>query len=801
MNNPYLVCSDRELRILPTQWLRAERWEKVGSLLYDFEFVNEKVGRLGIDELLQDFLQTLQLLEYDDWHHKLVTIKKVLDLESHNLRDWQPNEQPGYLAQQIYNRAESNDQVEWKRQLLKFFQKNKLSWLCERFQSPHESSSLLRTITGIRTSGTILKITPSGMIVSVSVNDNIKMWDLASGQEMREFSERQKFYSTNPFAYYISDIDISADSRLLVSTYPNNINVWDISSGQKINTFSVNKKHVAITPNDRMIIAISDLKDPNDINVLDINNGRKLPLSCESGLDAEALRVDYFQLDSLLVTPDSRFAIIAKVGLSGVTIGYAVRINLTNGKVRILRDCGGCVALTPDGSMAISFHNKKIKIWDIESGKVIRTFKGQDKDVSHVAITQNGLIAISVCNKSLSVWNIESGKLLHTLEGHDDVITDIAITPDSCRVISASQDTSLKVWDLVSGQELQTLLGHSKSVNKVIVSPDGSLIVSMSKDGTLKVWDLSFHSVTRTNTSRHSGLVCSVTISPNNKFALSASIDKNIKVWDLTNGKELRIYSDRFSETTSAGNNSMVNGIAISPDSRLAISILNSTLKVWNIDNGKKKRTISEFFLSNFSVFLGVAITPDGQSVISTSNDDTLKIWNITNGKKLQTMRHALKRDYGIQSVALTPDGSLIITACGKDLHIWDFATGQKIRTLSKHTETVSALAISSDSKLVISASKDKTLKVWNIASGQVLKNLVGHNDVVWSVAIKPNGYLAASVSEDKTLRIWNIVNGKELLTFPSETPLFSVAIAPDGNRLITGDNVGSVRFFDIVNS
>src|SRR2546426_1940533 len=98
MRNPYLVCTDRELRALPTQWMRAERWTKVGSLLYDQQFLEAKVRQLGVDELLQDYTAALRLLPQTDgsWRERLANTNRVLNREAHRLRDWSPNELPSF---------------------------------------------------------------------------------------------------------------------------------------------------------------------------------------------------------------------------------------------------------------------------------------------------------------------------------------------------------------------------------------------------------------------------------------------------------------------------------------------------------------------------------------------------------------------------------------------------------------------------------------------------------------------------------------------------------------------------------
>ena len=59
------------------------------------------------------------------------------------------------------------------------------------------------------------------------------------------------------------------------------------------------------------------------------------------------------------------------------------------------------------------------------------------------------------------MWDLETGRALRTLEGHSDTVNGVAVTADGRRAVSASSDKTLKVWDLETGRELRTLEGHS----------------------------------------------------------------------------------------------------------------------------------------------------------------------------------------------------------------------------------------------------------------------------------------------------------------------------------------------------
>ncbi|MEX2263002.1 MAG: hypothetical protein WD696_13685, partial [Bryobacteraceae bacterium] len=106
------------------------------------------------------------------------------------------------------------------------------------------------------------------------------------------------------------------------------------------------------------------------------------------------------------------------------------------------------------------------------------------------------------------VWDLETGRELRTLEGHSHRVTGVAVTPDSKRAVSASEDNTLKVWDLETGRELRTLEGHSHQVTGVAVTPDGKRAVSASEDKTLKLWDLDTGLVIATFYCDASALCC-----------------------------------------------------------------------------------------------------------------------------------------------------------------------------------------------------------------------------------------------------------------------------------------------------
>jgi len=103
------------------------------------------------------------------------------------------------------------------------------------------------------------------------------------------------------------------------------------------------------------------------------------------------------------------------------------------------------------------------------------------------------------------------------------------------------------------------------------------------------------------------------------------------------------------------------------------------------------------------------------------------------------------------------------------------------------------------DGRRAVSASWDRTLRLWDLESGQTIRTLEGHTDSVYAVTVTPDGRRAVSGSGDQTLRLWDIESGKEIATFTGESDMSSCAIAPDGRTIVAGGHSGRVHFLRLV--
>ncbi|OWT42609.1 WD domain, g-beta repeat domain-containing protein [Pochonia chlamydosporia 170] len=174
----------------------------------------------------------------------------------------------------------------------------------------------------------------------------------------------------------------------------------------------------------------------------------------------------------------------------------------------------------------------------------------------------------------------------------------------------------------------------------------------------------------------------------------------------------------------------------------------------------------------------------------------TLKSVARTNwGECLQTLEG---HDDPVTSVAFSHDSKLVASASGdKTIRIWHAETGECTQTLKGHDDWVYSVAFSHDSKLVASASDDKTIRIWHAETGECTQTLEGHDGPVASVAFSHDSKLVASASRDKTIRIWHAETGECTQTLKGhDGPVYSVAFSHDSKLVASASRDETIRIW-----
>ncbi len=151
------------------------------------------------------------------------------------------------------------------------------------------------------------------------------------------------------------------------------------------------------------------------------------------------------------------------------------------------------IAATADGRQAMSSDSHhSIMVWSLESGQCLRSLEGVSPLAAKVVLAGDGRRGIAIGEKNTAqFWDLKLGQCLHALEGHQGAVTSVAITSNGRRGISGSEDHMAIFWDLESGKNLHLLVGHAQKISAVSLTADGKVAATGSQDQTLRIWDPS----------------------------------------------------------------------------------------------------------------------------------------------------------------------------------------------------------------------------------------------------------------------------------------------------------------------
>ena len=297
------------------------------------------------------------------------------------------------------------------------------------------------------------------------------------------------------------------------------------------------------------------------------------------------------------------------------------------------------------------------KVWDAATAKLIRTFEHKStidrrekideltgdvvkstadsrRVVSSVAFSPDGKHILTGSFDGMRLWDIESGEVLRIF-AHDEPdqrILSVAFAPDGSQVLSGGADKTVRLWEAETGNLVVTLQGHFGLVNSVAFSPDGGRALSGDEAMLLLLWDLTRGKVASGfnpyRPDAHRAAIMSVAFAPDGKKILSGSQDQTLQLRDAATGELLlRI----------AGDPGPVSGVALSPDGTRVVSghfgDLDRTLRLWDTATGRLIRV----FKGHRGAVRAVAFSPDGTRVLSGSYDNTVKLWDAATGELLHS--------------------------------------------------------------------------------------------------------------------------------------------------------------------
>lgn len=585
-------------------------------------------------------------------------------------------------------------------------------------------------------------------LASGSWDNSVKLWDVASGQEVK---------SLEGHTGWVWSVAFSPDGKTLASgSGDKTIRLWSVESGEVIKTLDGHTdwvQPIAFSPDGKLLA--SGGRD-NTIRLWNIASGQQI----------EILTSHTDWVYAVAFSPDGKR--LASGGSDNTIKLWEVatgrEIKSFNGHTQTVLS----LTFSPDRKTLVSGStDQTIRLWNLESGQEIKTLKAHDGSVYSVKFSPDGkILASGGGDNTAKLWDTESGRTIKSFDWHKQPVHSVAFSPDGRTVATGSFDNTICFWNVASGRRLESLDGHDDSVDSVAFSPDGKTLAYGDGENTITLWNLDSGQEIK-SLSGHTSSVFSVAFSPDGKRLASASMDKTVRLWDPETGRQVMLLT---------GHTAWVRSVIFSPDGNMLFSAGDDAeANVWNVANGHR--------IDSFGIGANVypiSQSPDGKSSAYVVNlCDTVKLSNLEPG---QVMKPFKAHPAGCLSVAFSPDGRTLASG-GDDntIKLWSVESGQEVRSLRGHSDGVWSVTFSPDGKTLASGSADTTIKLWDVASGREIKTLTGHTGLVDSIAFSPDGRFFASGSGDATVKLWDAHNYKLLATLISVNREDWVVTDPEG--------------------
>lgn len=596
---------------------------------------------------------------------------------------------------------------------------------------------------------------------------------------------------------WVAGVHLSHDGRRLASTGQGYVRVWDAATGKQVFAWQWEPRgprdSVALSPDGRTVAV-----GGSDVRLFDVDIGKEV-----KRIDASA--------QSLAYAPDGKtIATVAPekgATLWDVTTGKSfARLELRELPDR--RQVPVAVTFSRDGTRVAWIEGARVGVRDLRSGKDTTHVIADKLDFFAVALSADGTRLATACDdRAVKVWDVESNKLLHTFAGHAATPLYLAFSPDRKLIASGSGDPkhgsgyephALRLWDVTTGKEVTKFGTHSwgAGASGVSFSPDGKRVYC-GGDMSVRAWDLTTRKEVLYGAG-HQGWVGALAYSPDGATLASAGSDQTVRLWDVKARKERQVLE---------GCDKAIDSVAFAPDgTRLAAGTRGGKVVIWELPGGKE---VVRLQACKDGWDVRAAFSPDGTLLATVSRRGQVGVWDTATWKEVRRLPQS---EMGVVSLAFLPDSKrLVLGHSGEmgrkvrgeksteQIQLWDVTTGTEVRRFAGSGRLfVTSVQVSPDGRWIAAGSWDSTIEMWDALTGTLRWRATAKSGGN-RLAFTPDGRMLASTGYGSEVSLWEVASGKERRRWAGHFGLnCAIAVATDGRTVASGGMDTAVLLWDV---
>jgi WD40 repeat protein/tRNA A-37 threonylcarbamoyl transferase component Bud32 len=574
-----------------------------------------------------------------------------------------------------------------------------------------------------------VEYSPDGSrVVTAGWDGTARVWSPATGELLLTLKMEGEFVSSACF---------SSDGRVLITAGKDQVlRFWDAKTGALRRGVPGGGTLAAAARRGRFV---ASLRPDNGICIWDADRGEQLAATPKQ--DQE--------VTGFAFSPDGEYLAVA--GFQGLVKVWKVEggkelVPLPAADLPLVRGNLWAVAFSPDGQF-LAVGGAETQVFDLCDHRRCRPLFGTGGlFASQLAFSPDGKLMAGTYRDGLRVWDMETGKIVRSWREHADQKLGVAFSPDG-KHMALTRGREVHVEELKpAAPPCRELVGPAPSgAAAVAFSPDGRRLASRAGGREVTLWDVATGRPEQQ--IRAPGEIAkgaNLAFSRDGRWLVSGCRGDRPLVWDVGAGRPAA-WGPAVADTRCC---------AVSPDGALlATADERNDIVLWEAGTGREVRRLERAK----GEVTSLAFRPRHRRLASCGADGAVRLWDTDTGKEVRLYGGRDGHLRAVNCVTFSPDGRRMATASDDlTVRVWDVDRAQRVFTLEGHDGPVYCVAFSPDGRRLASASHDGTVKLWDAGSGKELLTLTGHDGVATGLAFSPDGRLLASCSSDGRVRLWD---------------------------------------------
>ncbi len=461
------------------------------------------------------------------------------------------------------------------------------------------------------------------------------------------------------------------------------------------------------------------------------------------------------------------------------------------------------------GGRVVSGSGSEARVWDAATGALLHVLGGHGDGVLRLSVSDEAaaLLIVGATRGTTRVWDLKRGLLRLELAHPSEAV---AAAPDGTTVATAHGDGVVRLFRLAEGDAGVELVLHREAVSALAFGADGSQLVSAA-GSEVAVWSVA-DAVLENRYAGHREVVHDVALS--GSLLATGAADRSLRLFEAHRRPRFatrRAEPVAVSHAAGAGRLLFVfgNGALVVRDGEVetATALRGGATGGWLdrdtflvsderglhafdaagaprgsfaalrgarasfgagrfalLDETSRRVVVGDLEGSCSLSALEGLDTPRTRVALSPAGDRVV----VAHGRSAQlfgadcTAGPALAgHEAEVAAVSWSPSGRWVATTSRHTARLWDAESGASMHILTGHQRTVTAASVSTDEKLVATASLDGKLRLFELAHGQLVATLDGGAEptrwAVWS----PDGRRLASAGDGPDVLVWDVAQGK----------------------------------------